>query len=379
MLAASFVSRDGVTVFGTPLGGDFIAFYTAGRLVSDQRDRLYDLQLQDQMVHATVPAAPADQSMPYVNPPFFALLFAPLAQLPFAFSYLVWILVSVALYAAAVLFALWVSPALPRRSTFLVALAFPPFCMFVLQGGQVSAFGCFALSLAFFLAHSQRTVGAGLALALLLYKPPLLLFVLPMLAVKKQWRTLAGFAVGASLLSFASWVLVGTSGLLQYLQVLRFFYALNNAAAEVFQTSKYVDAGAAIRLLTGQSPGSIRFVLLASAFPLLLVAWRKLESRRTWALAVAATLLLNLYSPIYDCVLLVLPAIWVGPKTIGHWMLAALFVASLFAVPFANLTHVQLLTPLLAVFAWRIWSAEMNSAITQQVIQPAARHYNTLA
>jgi hypothetical protein len=357
MLGLTFARPNELTVFGVPFGGDFAAFYAAGRIVNEYGPgRLYDVDLEDALVHGVVAKSSAELSMPYVNPPFFGLLFAPLAKLPFVTAYLIWLALSVGLYVSAVLFSLRLNPSLPCGTTLLVALAFPPFCMYLLAGGQVSALGCLVLALTVHCARTGHPFDGGLVLALLLYKPPLLLLVLPMILITKQWRLFAGFVAGTVILASLSFLLVGLSGLARYAAMLRVFYEANNATEEVFQTWKYVDVGAAMRLITGHSASVIRFMLLAAFLPLLLLAWRKVGAEPlSWALAIVCTLLLNFYTPIYDCTLLVFPVIWLGPEKIGGPLLAVLFAVSLVSVPLAQVTHVQLFTVALAWLAWRLY------------------------
>ncbi|MEN6558172.1 MAG: hypothetical protein ABFC54_08345, partial [Thermoguttaceae bacterium] len=101
LLAVNFVGqRDGLTSFGPQLGADYPAFYTAGHLLSTAPSRLYDLTLQDQLFHRWIPGAPADQLLFYPSAPFLAVLFRPLALLPYAWSYGVWLVIGVGLTLA---------------------------------------------------------------------------------------------------------------------------------------------------------------------------------------------------------------------------------------------------------------------------------------
>jgi hypothetical protein len=91
----------------------------------------------------------------------------------------------------------------------------------------------------------------------------------------------------------------------------------------------YVDVGAAVRPVTGHPSGVLRFTLLAAALPLLWLAWNKIGAAPlSWALAVTCTLFLNVYSPIYDCTMLILVVMWAGPGRIGTPLLLAFFFAT---------------------------------------------------
>lgn len=133
MIALSFARTRGVTFSGAPFGGDFIEFYNAGRILNHYGShRLYDFQLQQDLTQELI----AGFSLPYVTPPYVAILFSPLALLPFSFAYLIWIFISVALYVGASSLIARLE-LLPQGMTLLVCLAFPPFLMLAIAGGQI--------------------------------------------------------------------------------------------------------------------------------------------------------------------------------------------------------------------------------------------------
>jgi len=338
-------------------GGDFRAFHNAGRIfVHYPHERLYDLTVQDAMYESE--GGSRTESLPFVYAPWFVLPFVPLGQLPFLWAYLLWTMISIALLCTGYLFTSktlglpgeWLIPGL------LASLAFAPFQLYAIRGGQTSAFGFCVLAIAFCLHYNRRHIWAGLALALLLYKPPLLVLLLPMLILTFQLRMLFGFAVGAVTLALLSLTLVGAQGIAGYFSALKLFYIAANTQTEIFQTWKYVDIGAAFRLLTGHPGDILRFVLLAVALPLLWRAWRRERAVRvSWALAIVCTVLLSLYTPIYDSTLLILCVMWTRPNSIGFPLLLTLFVLSFITVPIASATHVQLFTLALIWLTWRIY------------------------
>jgi hypothetical protein len=347
------------------VGGDYQAFYNAGIIFNTQpHGRLYDLALQDALYESQ--ARDSKGSLPFAYAPFFVLPCAVSARLPYIWAYLVWSLGSILLLCAGYTL-VWRALDHPNHwylAGLLAALAFPPFEFYTLLGGQTSAFGFFGVALAFFLQRNRREVGAGLALSLLLYKPPLLLLFLPMLAVTRQWRLLGGFVSGAAVLSLLSLLLVGTSGLAGYVTVLKLFYKAGISPTEVFQTWKYVDIGSALRLLTNKPPGAIRLAILILVFPFLYFAWRKIgKAPLSWGIAIAGTLLLNLYSPIYDCTLLIFSVMCAPPEKIGRTLLLVVFVLSFLTEPLARLIGFQIFTIILAYLMWHLLSPEVRPAI----------------
>ena len=343
---------------GYAVGGDFRAFYNAGRIFNEQpHDHLYDVSLQDALYESQ--GGDKNESLPFVYAPWFVLPFALLARLSYVGAYLLWTILSISLLSVGYVLTARV---LAIRSDWclaglLAALAFAPFQLFTIRGGQTSAFGFAVIALAFFLYFTERPISAGLALAFVLYKPPLLLLLLPMLIIVGQWRVLIGFAVGAIALALLSLALVRVAGVAGYFEILRLFYSAGNAQTEIFPTWRYVDIGAAFRLLTGYPAGMLRFVLVAVALPFLWRAWRRDRGGRlSWALSIAGTLLFSLYSPIYDATLLILAVMWAGPKQIGDRVLVGLFVLSFITVGVASVTKVQLFTIALCWLTWQIYS-----------------------
>jgi hypothetical protein len=339
-------------------GGDFRAFHNAGRIfVQYPHERLYDVALQDALFESE--GGSHTESLPFVYAPWFVLPFALLGQIPFLWAYLVWTVMSIGLICAGYLFTskTLVLPKEWRIPGLLASLAFAPFQLYTIRGGQTSAFGFCVLAIAFCLHYKDRDIWAGVALALLLYKPPLLVLCVPMLVLTLQWRMLLGFAVGAMTLAVLSLMLVGASGIAGYFRILKLFYVAASSPTEIFQTSKYVDIGAAFRLASGHGIGILRFALVAAALPFLWRAWlRDGGGRLSWALTAACTLLLSLYSPIYDATLLILVIMWAGPTQIGGRLLVALFGLSFITVGVASVTRVQLFTIALCWLTWRLYS-----------------------
>ena len=94
MIGLSFARAGSVGLSGAPFGGDFIEFYNAGRILNHHGpNRLYDFELQQDLTQQFLPGF----SVPYVTPPYVAIMFSPLALLPFSFAYLIWVFISVAL------------------------------------------------------------------------------------------------------------------------------------------------------------------------------------------------------------------------------------------------------------------------------------------
>ena len=316
--------QDNYTIFGPGLGADFPQFYGAGKIILEGRaDRLYDLQLQQQYYHQILPNEGKESYLPYVYPPFFAILFIPLSLVPSQYyfcSFLAWGFILLAFYVSGVrlLFrTLATFDATSRSLAMLLALAFPPFLMESLLTGQTSPFGFFAFSLTLFLQHRGLPMLSGLALSLCSYKPPLLILILPMLVVGRQWRILCGFVVGCAMLVLVSIAIVGLDSFLAYV---KFLLSYTTLTKEGFRTYKYVDIASFTRLLlntTSRIPSYLGYAGILAGLGLLSRQWFHVTSyghrhaQMLWSNTLAWTLVLNIYVGIYEVTMLVIPLMYI--------------------------------------------------------------------
>lgn len=373
LAAVAFLTFDGsYTVFGPAPSSDFVGFYAAGRILSEHSPRsLYDFDLQDRVYHQVLPGLPAETKLPYVYPPFFSLLFRPLAMLPYTGACLIWMAVTVGLYLGG-LSLIWAARrAIPVRemwTALLLALSFQPFIDCWLSG-QTSAFGLFATALALHCESRHRPLAAGLSLSLYLYKPPLLVIILPMLVIARRWRILGGFAAGGLALVVVSVLAIGRRGCLGYIEHLLAFSRTTRAPDTDFPNWKFVDLDHFLGPLLGDH-GIIRIFVLAGAalavLPSLARLWweydRSGADRRmlTWSATLTWTLVLNLYIGVYDAILIV-PGLLMTADVLHRrangtaaamtpafrLLLALLYVIPWFSQHLARSTGIQPFTPIL--------------------------------
>ena len=101
-LVVILVTGSGTTTMTGRIGGDYPAFYTAGQMIADGKaDTLYSLS--QQRAYQKVFVGEDSGVLPFAYPPHFALVYAPLSQLPFRISYAVHTLAMVAALALACL------------------------------------------------------------------------------------------------------------------------------------------------------------------------------------------------------------------------------------------------------------------------------------
>src|SRR5205085_3363606 len=112
---------------------------------------------------------------------------------------------------------------LKQSLIFCFALSFYPFVMSTLFNGHLSAIGFLALALAFREEDSGRPFLSGLALSACLYKPTLLVLLLPMLLVTRRYKTLLGFTAGVLALATFTTALEGTRVWSGYIDLALYF------------------------------------------------------------------------------------------------------------------------------------------------------------
>ncbi|MBV9598762.1 MAG: DUF2029 domain-containing protein, partial [Chloroflexi bacterium] len=163
-----------------PIGGDYAAFYAAGRLVLDGHvSQLYDSGAVQAIQQAAIGERVPDFYVAYRNPPFFAVALAPFASVDLLTSFAAWSLSSIGLLILAVALALRTQPQL-RQHWKLVCLAIAGFCPVYsgLVDGQNAAVSLLLYVLVYLALRDGRDGRAGALAALGLFKPQLF-FLLP--------------------------------------------------------------------------------------------------------------------------------------------------------------------------------------------------------
>lgn len=188
---------------GKPIGTDFSNVYAAGVLtLSGKAPDAYDPKLQ----HAAEIAVFEGRDVPFFGwhyPPFFLMIAALLALMPYALALLCWLAVSLPAFMIAV------HAIVPRRETWLVTAAFP--AVFVNVGHGQNAFFTAALLGGFLTLLNRRPVIAGILLGLLSYKPQFGLLIPLVLLVTGRWTTILSATATVAVLIGASTLLFGMS------------------------------------------------------------------------------------------------------------------------------------------------------------------------
>ena len=348
---------------GFPLGGpgDFTSFLAAGQIIAKgEANRLYDLGLQSATQRSLLAGYALDAQslfLPYAYPPFFALLFTPLAHLPLPWAYHLWNSVNLGLLLASV-WLVWRQWGSNPRGNFLLAsllaLSFVP-VIAAFYNGQSSFILLFAMTLALLALKSRRDFLAGAALAMGLVKPQLVLLILAVLVYRRGWRALLGFTVASAVLLLVSIAVVGKEGLEGYVVVLRAGLAwdgmtgmypalMPNLRGMVYRMGELFTIWSGTKISTPVL-SAITVSLTIAVFALTLRAWRAFSSQQSprfellAMLTLAGTALVSPHLYPQDLTLLVVGALLVCDASSRYgqgWQL-----------PLAGAGHVVLLVALL--------------------------------
>jgi hypothetical protein len=371
LLLLGFVAPFSIIVIssGRPPDGDFAGFYSLGRILNEHPIKdLYNFELLSRICMEVHPRSGAYGPLPY--PPFVGLFFRPFALLPYWVAYLVWVVISLTLYLSGLTLALAeFFPVEPlRRSLVLcLALSYAPFVVDTAANGQLAAVSLFALVMVLREDHLDHRFRSGLALSACLFKPTLLVLLLPMVLVTRRWRTFLGFVAGAAALFLATTSFEGFGIWPVFFHSILSFGKLASRpqASSILILNKYVDLSSFSALVpAGRSlPGlTIFFTVACCAFLALLWFWWKSPvagrpfKNLSWAATITWTLLLNVYVPIYDSTLIVLALIVaagafkrIPSQPLHRWfttLWVLVLICSWFTVALAGIMHFQIITVL---------------------------------
>jgi alpha-1,2-mannosyltransferase len=215
-------TSDGLNdALGRPLGTDFSNVYAAGTLVRDGEPQApFDPALQYAREQAIF--GPATPFYGWHYPPFFLLIAAALASMPYPLALALWQGATLLLYLLALRMIMTDAPdALPRGATtpaarrasdpiwLLLALAFP--AVFINLGHGHNGFLTAALIGAALAQLDRRPALAGVLLGLLAYKPQFGLLFPVVLVASGRWRVFAAAAATVAALAVITTTALGTS------------------------------------------------------------------------------------------------------------------------------------------------------------------------
>jgi alpha-1,2-mannosyltransferase len=193
---------------------DFCVFYMGGKVVLQSGATPLYYPPADRRQGYTLLYMKADDATPwaqmarangfprllrYTNPPFSALVMAPLAMMPWQWAFLTWQIIIIGLTLAAIFLTLRLLRSAPGLET--LALIFAAVCFFypfrnTLSFGQANVSVLFTWTLGVYLLKRQRPMASALCFALGTVLKVSSVVAVPFLALRRQWRWLAAYVVG---------------------------------------------------------------------------------------------------------------------------------------------------------------------------------------
>lgn len=196
------------------LGHDLIPSYAAGVLVREGRPRdMYDRPALTKVEFQMIDQANlnrGDRYGPWLNPPFFAWMFAPLSMLPYRQAAAVFLGFNLTIFVITLALVWRLFAPLPVRipgltpghfanaPTFILAflLAILPLPFWQVMGHQQNTFiSLLLITLTVSCWHRDKRFMAGLIAGLLFFKPQLAVVFAAIVVVGLGWRALVGLAV----------------------------------------------------------------------------------------------------------------------------------------------------------------------------------------
>lgn len=354
-----------------PPDADFAGFYSLGRILNEYSAHdLYNYDLQKRICQEVHPQKNEFGPLPY--PPYVGLFFRAVTWLPYWAAYAFWVVVCLVLYGIGlqIVISRFFPPEQAARSlVFALAYSYFPFIANTAANGQLAAVGFLALALALREEDRDRPFRSGLALSLCLYKPTILLLIVPMLLITRRFKAIAGFLSGMLALILITTAFEGFAVWPEFLHAIRSFgnSSVGVTRASFLPLSKYVDLTSfSSRIHGGRSDlGIVIFAALslAALIALLRFWWTARNYGRAynlllWATTLTWTLIVNIYVPIYDTILVVLSVLitagarkHLGSAYLQRWFTVTwilILICSWFSVPLSDRTGIQCMTLLFA-------------------------------
>jgi arabinofuranan 3-O-arabinosyltransferase len=187
---------------GGPLAGDFVNVWAAGRFALEGHAALAYDWVAHKAAEVAAVGHPFDNYYGWHYPPTFLFAAAALALLPFVPAAILWLAVTLPLYAAAI------RTIVGNRAGLFLALGFPA-TLWNLAAGQ-NGFLTTALIGGTLTLMERRPALAGICLGLLSYKPHFGLLSPVALIAAHEWRVIAFAGITAAIMIVLSWLAFGS-------------------------------------------------------------------------------------------------------------------------------------------------------------------------
>ena len=207
-------------------GVDYLAFWSAGRIADEKGyAEIYDLEnlrsTQSQVLETRgiIKEGGKSNFSPFPAPifPLFILPFQLLSRVDPKLSYWIWTSINLVVLVGYLIF--FLQKILPvntplssaKQMLLLMLLSFPVFVS--LTEGQVEVFLVVCMGEFVRYALNKKPLLSGVCLGGLLLKPQLLIIIIPVLMLQKNWKVLMGFFASSGVVIGSSIILSGLKGM----------------------------------------------------------------------------------------------------------------------------------------------------------------------
>jgi Glycosyltransferase family 87 len=364
MGAAVFYAAVGANIVGNAQRHDFLNLYTGATLAhAGDFARLHVPERQLEIERKLVPDLPA--LVPFVRPPVYAGLLAPLATLSLKRAFWVWVGIQIAILMVCWAWAAWrFGP-----SGLIWAALFLPVA-YGIANGQDCALMLLLMIVAYELAEREKLAAAGFAIGLTLFKFHLLLLFPVLMIVSRRWRMLAGYCAAAGLEIGLSLLLGGWSGMVEYAKLLQ-----RKDIERLSPSPEMMSNIHAIAANLGVTSNGVSMVLAGVVAAIAIyAAWRARHAGDSWrwfAAGIAGSLLMVPHVYGYDAAVLLLPVLLAIFKASGRgarYSAMAIALPCVFWLPAAGSPWAM--GPALAISAFLIFVARERES---DAFEPAAK------
>lgn len=338
-LAVAFVivlaSGSGSDTASGRVGGDFPAFYSAGSIVADgDIDDLWDLEVQRAAQADLLGDEDGFIMFPYA--PHVAAAYAPLSELPYRLAYALHTAAMVAFLVGALHLLRPIAPIIDRWFPLTLAATLTAYPVFVgVGGGQNTALTLFLIAAVWRALTDERDDLAGLALAVLLFRPQYALPLIGLLFLGRRWRAVGWAGVGGVGVWVANAALLGPSWAATWFDEVQ---PLLEADADVNAANEIAPIGFLHAVWGTESKAALALggvVSVAVIAALMTIWWRdRFDLGARMAITTAGLLLIGPHTIYYDSSLLMFATL----VLLDRRLIDVRIVAGVWAVGLLHLT-----------------------------------------
>lgn len=374
---------------------DYIVFLSGGTMFAQGHHSatdLYNIALQtatQQHILAGGVVSFADSLVPFVHPPYVAILSTPLAYFSPAVGFIVWDAVQFLLLLLSLYLLRPLLPLGQRYLLWLGAFAWMPIYQDLIYG-QISPLLLLSVVLMW---RNLRTGGkanwwAGISLALGLIKPQLLLLFLLYLLYKRNWRALAGFTISATAVYLVTAIVSGFDWPFVYLNILNWINSQPNRYS-MHPDRMYTWRGLLVRF--NLNDPLILGTLIVITIAMLVYAWWRSDRRMAdqsdagvtnldlqLAATTIATVLTSIYLYTHDLTILLFSGVvllgWAAQRGWPGWISAVLLLNlfAAFTIFFGQPTDALFVAAIAIAFAELIYLLIQPQPVPKLAREPAA-------